>query len=115
MSDKIKKILFVASEAAPFIKSGGLGDVIGSLPEFVSDEEFEVSVMIPLHEGIYWEFRNEMTYLTTINVPLAWRNQHCGIFKIEKNGVNWFFLDNEYYFKRGESLYGCYDDAERYA
>jgi len=115
MENKITKVLFAASEAAPFVKSGGLGDVIGSLPEAISGKDFEVSVIIPLHEGISWDFRNEMTYITTINVPLAWRNQNCGIFKYEKNGVVWYFLDNEYYFKRGDALYGCYDDAERYA
>lgn len=115
MSDKTTKILFVASEAAPFIKTGGLGDVIGSLPEAISDKKYEVSVVIPLHEGIPREFRDKMTYITTINAPLSWRNQHCGIFKYEKSGVTWYFLDNEYYFKRGDALYGCYDDAERYA
>ncbi len=115
MSDKITKVLFAASEAAPFIKSGGLGDVIGSLPEAISGKDCEVSVILPLHEGVSWEFRNKMTYLTTINVPVSWRNQNCGIFKYENKGVTWYFLDSEYYFKRGDALYGCYDDAERFA
>jgi len=110
-----KKILFAASEAAPFIKSGGLGDVIGSLPKSISGKNHEVSVVIPLHEGISEDFRKKMTYITHIFVPVAWRSQYCGIFKYEEKGVSWYFIDNEYYFKRGNALYGCYDDAERFA
>lgn len=110
-----KKILFVASEAAPFIKSGGLGDVIGSLPKAVSGKKCEVAVAIPLHEGIPYEIRSKMSYITHIFVPVAWRSQYCGIFKYEEKGVTWYFIDNEYYFKRGNALYGCYDDAERFA
>ena len=109
------KVLFAAAEAAPFIKTGGLGDVIGSLPQAVSDKTYDVSVVLPLHEGISDEFREKMTYVTNVNVSLSWRKQSFGMFKYEQNGVTWYFLDNEYYFKRGETLYGCYDDAERYA
>ncbi len=110
-----KKILFAASEAAPFIKSGGLGDVIGSLPKAISGKYCEVSVIIPLHEGIPEKIRRKMTYITNIFVPVAWRSQYCGIFKYEEKGVTWYFIDNEYYFKRGNALYGCYDDAERFS
>ena len=110
-----KKILMVASEAAPFIKSGGLGDVVGSLPGAIAGKNYELSVVVPLHEGISAEMRNKMTYITNIFVPVAWRSQYCGIFKYEEKGVTWYFIDNEYYFKRGNALYGCYDDAERYA
>lgn len=112
---KNKKILFAASEAAPFIKSGGLGDVIGSLPKAIANEKTEVAVVLPLHEGIGTEYREKMTYLTHIFVPVAWRSQYCGIFKYEEKNVTWYFVDNEYYFKRGNALYGCYDDAERFA
>ncbi len=111
----MKKILFAASEAAPFIKSGGLGDVIGSLPKAISNKDTEVAVVVPLHEGIGTEYREKMTYITHIFVPVAWRNQYCGIFRYEEKGVTWYFIDNEYYFKRGSALYGCYDDAERFA
>lgn len=109
------KILIAASEAAPFIKSGGLGDVIGSLPKAISGKNREVAVVIPLHEGVADEVRSKMTYITNIFVPVAWRSQYCGIFKYEEKGVTWYFIDNEYYFKRGDALYGCYDDAERFA
>ena len=110
-----KKILFVASEAAPFIKSGGLGDVIGSLPQAVAGKNVSVSVVIPLHEGISDEYRSKMEYITHIFVPVAWRSQYCGIFRYTDKNVTWYFVDNEYYFKRGNALYGCYDDAERFA
>lgn len=109
------KVLFAASEAAPFVKSGGLGDVIGSLPGAVSGDGFEVAAVIPLHEGIPHEMREKMTYVKNIFVPVAWRSQYCGIFRYEQNGVTWYFIDNEYYFKRGDALYGCHDDAERFA
>ena len=111
---KTRKILFVASEAAPFIKSGGLGDVIGSLPKEIADKDNEVAVVLPLYEGISDDFRKKMTYVKNIFVPVAWRSQYCGIFKYEENSVTWYFIDNEYYFKRGGALYGCYDDAERF-
>ncbi len=109
------KVLFVASEAAPFVKSGGLGDVIGSLPSAISKRGCETTAVIPLHENIPSEYKEKMTYIKNIFVPVAWRSQYCGIFKYEENGVTWYFLDNEYYFKRGNALYGCFDDAERYA
>lgn len=108
-------ILFAASEAAPFVKSGGLGDVIGSLPPSLANRNRSVSVVIPLYEKIAQQYRDKMTFVKSIFVPVAWRNQYCGIFKMKENGVTWYFIDNEYYFKRGDMLYGCYDDAERFA
>ncbi|MEG2858132.1 MAG: glycogen/starch synthase, partial [Clostridia bacterium] len=109
------KILFVASESVPFIKSGGLGDVIGSLPASLVSRDCEVACIIPLHEGISQEMRDKMEFVTSIFVPVAWRNQYCGIFKLVQDKVTWYFIDNEYYFRRGRALYGCYDDAERFA
>ena len=109
------KVLFAAAEAAPFVKSGGLGDVVGSLPAELIKNNCEVSVILPLYEGINNELRSKFTFVTNIFVPVAWRNQYCGIFKYENAGVVWYFIDNEYYFKRGNALYGCYDDAERFA
>ena len=108
-------ILFAASEAAPFVKSGGLGDVIGSLPPSLANRNRSVSVVIPLYEKIAQQYREKMTFVKSIFVPVAWRNQYCGLFKMKENGVTWYFIDNEYYFKRGDMLYGCYDDAERFA
>lgn len=109
------KVLIAAPEAAPFVKSGGLGDVIGSLPKALAGKDYEVSVVVPMHEGITPQMRKKMTYITNIFVPVSWRSQWCGIFKYEVSGVTWYFIDNEYYFKRGDALYGCYDDAERFA
>ena len=108
------KLLFAASEAAPFVKSGGLGDVIGSLPPALASKENEVSCVIPLYDAIGPEIREKLSFVMSMFVPLAWRNQYCGIFKLQERGVTWYFIDNEYYFKRG-ALYGAYDDGERFA
>ena len=108
------KILFVASEARPFIASGGLADVAGSLPKALCDSGNECRVVIPLYKNIPQQFREKMEFVRNFNVPLAWRNQYCGVFKMCHQGVVYYFLDNEYYFKR-DNLYGYYDDAERFA
>lgn len=108
------KILFVASEARPFIASGGLADVAGSLPKALCDSGNECRVVIPLYKNIPQQFREKMEFVRDFNVPLAWRNQYCGVFKMCHQGVVYYFLDNEYYFKR-DNLYGYYDDAERFA
>lgn len=110
-----KKILFVASEAAPFIATGGLADVIGSLPKALAvNNTFDVRVILPLYQNINLEYRREFRYLGSFNVVLAWRNQYCGIFEYKSNGVTFYFVDNEYYFKRFK-CYGYYDDGERFA
>lgn len=110
-----KKLLFVASEATPFISTGGLADVIGSLSKTLAkDENYDIRVVLPLYSDIKQEYRRKMTFLGNIFVPLSWRNQYCGIFTYEKDGVTFYFLDNEYYFKRS-GCYGYYDDGERFA
>ena len=110
-----KKILFVASEATPFIATGGLAEVIGSLSKALAkDPAYDVRVVIPLYSDIKPEFRRKMSFLGNIFVPLSWRNQYCGIFSYEEEGVTFYFLDNEYYFKR-PGCYGYYDDGERFA
>ena len=110
-----KKVLFVASEATPFIATGGLAEVIGSLSKAIAvNEDFDVRVVIPLYSDISWEYRNKFKYLGNIFVPLAWRNQYCGIFSYESDNVTFYFIDNEYYFKR-PGCYGYYDDGERFA
>ena len=110
-----RKILFVASEARPFIATGGLADVIGSLPQALAkDPKYDIRVVLPLYSDIKPEFRRKMSFLGNIFVPLSWRNQYCGIFTCEENGVTYYFLDNEYYFKR-PGCYGYYDDGERFA
>ena len=107
------KVLFAASEAAPFIKTGGLADVAGSLPAALAQAGHDVRVVLPLYERIGQEWRERMTYLLNFTVPLAWRNAYCGVFELERDGVTYWFLDNEYYFKRSD-IYGHYDDGERF-
>ena len=108
------KVLFAVSEAKPFIASGGLGDVAGSLPQALRKRMIGCRVVMPLYSGIKQEYRDQMKFITNITVPVAWRRQYCGIFELRKDGVIYYFLDNEYYFKR-DSIYGHYDDAERFA
>ena len=110
-----KKILFVASEATPFIATGGLAEVIGSLSKALAkDPAYDVRVVLPLYSDIKAEYRRKMSFLGNIFVPLSWRNQYCGIFSCQEEGVTFYFLDNEYYFKR-PGCYGYYDDGERFA
>lgn len=107
------KILYVVSEAAPFVKTGGLGDVAGSLPAALSKEGHDVCVMLPLYSKISEEWRGKMEFLFHTDVTLAWRKQYCGVFKLEHDGVTYYFLDNEYYFSRPK-VYGEFDDGERF-
>ncbi|MGI6728678.1 MAG: glycogen synthase [Bacilli bacterium] len=110
-----KKIVFIASECQPFFASGGLGDVIGSLPQKIaSASEATVSVILPLYSKINPAWRNKLLYVGQMTVQLAWRKQYCGIFKYEAKDVTYYFLDNEYYFKRS-NFYGYFDDGERFA
>ena len=110
-----KKILFVASEAAPFIATGGLAEVIGSLSKALAKSDaYDVRVIIPLYQDIKKEYRKDFKFIGNIFVPLSWRNQYCGIFEYEANNVKFYFVDNEYYFKR-PGCYGYYDDGERFA
>ena len=99
------KILFCASEAAPFAASGGLGDVAGSLPRAINDSGAECRGILPLYGDMKPEWRDKLTYVTTYNVPVGWRNQYCGLCTLEHEGATYYFLDNEYYVKRS-GLYG---------
>lgn len=108
------KILYCASEALPFVASGGLADVAGSLPVALNAAGHDCRVVMPLYSAIKPELRQNLKYITNYNVPVAWRNQYCGVFEGEANGVKYYFIDNEYYFKRN-GIYGHYDDAERFA
>lgn len=108
------KILFAASEAAPFIRSGGLGDVASALPKALKSENQDVRVILPLYEGISDEYKNNMMFLGATIVPLGWRQQYAGLFTMTLNGVQFYFVDNEYYFKR-KGIYGFFDDGERFA
>ena len=108
------KVLYAASEALPFIASGGLADVAGSLPQALRKRLVGCRVVMPLYDGIKQELKDSMKFITNISVPVAWRRQYCGIFEARAGGVIYYLLDNQYYFKR-DSLYGFYDDAERFA
>lgn len=108
------KVLYAASEALPFIASGGLGDVAGSLPQSLRKRLVGVRVVLPLYDSIKQELKDSMQFITHISVPVAWRRQYCGIFEARSGGVIYYLLDNQYYFKR-DAIYGHYDDAERFA
>lgn len=112
-----KKILMAGAEIVPFASTGGLGDVLGSLPKALAKEygdEADIRVVMPLYSAIGEKYREKMTLAAAFELPLAWRRLYCGIHELHENGVTWYFIDNEYYFKR-HALYGHYDDGERYA
>ncbi len=110
------KILYAASEAQPFVSSGGLADVAGSLPKALAEAGNSCSVVIPYYKNsIKPELQEKLEYITNFNVPVGWRSQYCGIFKADVDGVTYYLIDNEYYFKRDFGIYGYYDDAERFA
>ena len=108
------KCLFVTSEAQPFAASGGLADVSSSLPHALRQRLIGCRIVMPLYEDIPDELKESMRFLTSFSVPVAWRRQYCGIFESRFDGVIYYFIDNQYYFKR-QGMYGHYDDAERFA
>ncbi|MBE6547264.1 MAG: glycogen synthase GlgA [Ruminococcaceae bacterium] len=113
----MKKILFVGAETMPFAATGGLGDVMGSLPAAIKAKEkgeVDVRVVMPLYSMVSEKWREQMTDEAVFTVQLSWRNQYCGVKSLVKDGVKYYFIDNEYYFAR-EGLYGFFDDGERYA
>lgn len=114
---KIKnRIIFLGSECAPFVSTGGLSDVMGSLPKSLAkNSDLDVSVMLPLYGGINPELRKKFSFITSFNVSVGWRSQYAGVFLYELDNVKYYFIDNEYYFKREGNIYGFYDDGERFA
>ena len=111
------KVLFASPEVMPFGGTGGLGEVAGSLPREVNrlkGSKVECRVIMPLYGSVKEEFRREMKFLGHKEIPVAWRSQYMGIFELKKDGVVYYFVDNEYYFKR-DSLYGFGDDCERFS
>lgn len=107
-------VLFAASEARPFVASGGLADVIGALPKALLETGCDCRVILPLYSAVPEKFRENMEKIGEFKVWLGWRNLYCGLFKTVYNGVTFYFIDNEYYFKR-EAIYGQFDDGERFA
>ena len=111
----MKNILFVASECVPFIKTGGLADVVGALPKYINKDEYDVRVMLPKYMAMKEEFRQQLTFITHFYMDLSWRNQYVGIFEYSYDGIHFYFIDNEYYFA-GYSPYGnIYEDIEKFA
>ena len=106
------RILYASPEATPFAKSGGLADVAGALPKALVRDGVDARVIMPLYGDL--GFRDHLEYVTNYSVPVGWRSQYCGLFTAQWDGVTYYFLDNEYYFKR-RGLYGFYDDGERFA
>ncbi len=113
----MKKILYIGAETMPFAATGGLGDVMGSLPRAVVESgegDIEVSVVMPLYRAVSEQWRQMMTTEAEFEVGISWRRQYCGVKSLVKDGVKYYFIDNEYYFNR-DTLYGSFDDAERFA
>ena len=110
-----KNVLFVSSEAVPFIKTGGLADVAGSLPKYFDKEHYDVRVMLPKYLCIPEKWRSQMKYVTHFYMDLAWRSQYVGVLEMEYAGVHYYFIDNEFYFA-GPKPYGyIHEDIEKFA
>ena len=108
------KVLFAASEASPFIRTGGLGDGMGAVPAALKKKGIETAVVLPLYSDMKAEYRNSLKYIGNTTVYLGWRSQYAGVFMSRVNDVDYYFIDNEYYFKRN-GIYGHFDDGERFA
>ncbi|MBM6784217.1 glycogen synthase GlgA [Enorma massiliensis] len=114
MSDKKMQVVFASAEAAPFVKTGGLGDVAGSLPRALVAAGADVIVMVPKYGTITSEYTDRMEHVADFYVSLGWRNEYCGLERLAIDGVTYLFIDNERYFKR-DYPYGFFDDGERFA
>lgn len=113
-TSKKMQIVFASAECAPFVKTGGLGDVAGSLPAALVRAGAEVIVMVPKYATIKDEYKAQMEHFSDFYVSLGWRNEYCGLEKLERDGVTYMFIDNERYFAR-DYPYGFFDDGERFA
>ncbi len=111
----MKRVLFVASECVPFIKTGGLADVVGSLPKYFNKEEFDVRVILPKYVCMKEEWKEKLQYRTHFYMNLGWRTQYVGVLELELNGIIFYFIDNEFYFA-GPQPYGqIFEDVEKFA
>ena len=111
----MKNILFVASECVPFVKTGGLADVVGSLPKYFDKKKYDVRVMVPKYACISEEWKQKMSYVTHFYVDLAWRKQYAGILEMEYEGVTFYFIDNEFYFAGLQPYGNIHEDIEKFA
>ena len=108
-------ILFTSSECVPFIKTGGLADVVGSLAPVLAKQGHDVRVIMPLYTAISQQWQSKMEFVLSFDVQLGWRRQYCGVQRLQKDGVTYYFLDNKYYFGR-PYIYGLGgDEYERYS
>ncbi|QHQ62742.1 glycogen synthase GlgA [Anaerocolumna sedimenticola] len=111
----MKNVLYMASECVPFIKTGGLADVIGSLPKYMNKDEYDIRVILPKYKVIPENLKEKMIYKTNFYMDLSWRNQYVGLFELEYAGIIFYFIDNEFYFT-GNTPYGnIYEDIEKFA
>ena len=108
------KTLFVAAECAPFFKTGGLGDVAGALPKALKEKGTDIKVVLPFFTKMPQRYKDQLQDLFSYDVYVGWRKQYCGVKYLQMNGIDYYFLDNLYYFDRPE-LYGYFDDGERFA
>lgn len=108
------KILFATSEAAPFVKTGGLGDVAGSLPKALCDKKIDARVILPLYKCIPQKYVEKMEYIGSIYINIAWRSQYCGIMKLVEDGVTYYFIDNKFYFNGDKPYDYIHLDAEKF-
>lgn len=111
----MKKVLFVASECVPFIKTGGLADVVGSLPKCFNKEEFDVRVILPKYMCMKDEYKSQMNYVSHFYMDLAWRSQYVGILEMKYEGIQFYFIDNEYYLSGPKPYGNIYEDIEKFA
>ncbi len=111
----MKKILFVSSEVVPFIKTGGLADVAGSLPKYFNKEEYDVRVILPKYLCMSEQWKNQLNYVTHFYMDLSWRSQYVGILEMKYEGVQFYFIDNEYYFAGPKPYGNIYQDIEKFA
>ena len=108
------KVLYVSSEVHPFIKTGGLADVAYALPKALCQKGIDARVILPKYSDIPQDFSGKMSFVSSFSVSVGWRTQYCGLYALVYDGVTYYFIDNEYYFKR-PGCYGYYDDGERFA
>lgn len=111
----MKEVLFVASESVPFIKTGGLADVVGSLPKCFNKDEFDIRVIVPKYMCMKEEFKNQLRYITHFYMDLNWRSQYVGVLELVHNGITFYFIDNEYYFSGPKPYGNVFEDIEKFA
>ena len=109
----MKKVAFIASEGVPFIKTGGLADVVGSLPKCFNKDEFDVRVILPKYMCMKQEFKDQLQYVTHFYMDLNWRSQYVGVLQIEYDGILFYFIDNEYYLAGPKPSGNIFEDIEK--